>query len=138
MLHEIPQAGEKLLVLQLFFPLSPSKNGWSSSGLFHTVCIFSQPSKFFRIFAPGIYYFREALCIKINLPGVSIFPGRASSSPTIDVFITLMQMGTAGYKELMEERRENYKTLKEEMIRVAEKYGERVLETKNNPISIGK
>ena len=65
------------------------------------------------------------------------YPGRASSSPTIDVFITLMQMGTAGYKELMNERRENYKLLKDEMCKVAEKYGERVLETKNNPISIG-
>ena len=48
-----------------------------------------------------------------------------------------MQMGTAGYKELMDERRENYKLLKDEMCKVAEKYGERVLETKNNPISIG-
>ena len=66
------------------------------------------------------------------------YPGRASSSPTIDVFITLMQMGTSGYKELMDERRENYKLLKDEMCKVAEKYGERVLETKNNPISIGK
>ena len=66
------------------------------------------------------------------------YPGRASSSPTIDVFITLMQMGTTGYKALMEQRRENYKILKEEMVQVAEKYGERVLETKNNPISIGK
>ena len=65
------------------------------------------------------------------------FPGRASSSPTIDVFITLMQMGTTGYKELMDERRDNYKLLKEEMAKVADKYGERVLETKNNPISIG-
>lgn len=64
------------------------------------------------------------------------YPGRASSSPTIDVFITLMQMGTAGYKALMDERRENYKLLKEEMTKVAEKYGERVLETRNNPISI--
>ena len=46
-------------------------------------------------------------------------------------------MGTSGYKELMDERRENYKLLKDEMCKVAEKYGERVLETKNNPISIG-
>ena len=47
-------------------------------------------------------------------------------------------MGTAGYKALMDERRENYKLLKDEMTKVADKYGERVLETKNNPISIGK
>jgi len=64
------------------------------------------------------------------------YPGRASSSPTIDVFITLMQMGTTGYKELMDERKENYKILKHEMTKIAEKYGERVLETKNNPVSI--
>ena len=48
-----------------------------------------------------------------------------------------MQMGTTGYKELMDERRDNYKLLKEEMAKVADKYGERVLETNNNPISIG-
>ena len=48
-----------------------------------------------------------------------------------------MQMGTTGYKELMDERKENYKILKHEMTKIAEKYGERVLETKNNPVSIG-
>ena len=47
-------------------------------------------------------------------------------------------MGTAGYKKLTDERKENFKRLKEEMGRVAEKYGERILEVKNNPISIGK
>ena len=46
-------------------------------------------------------------------------------------------MGTTGYKELMDERKENYKILKAEMTKIAEKYGERVLETKNNPVSIG-
>ena len=46
-------------------------------------------------------------------------------------------MGTTGYKELMDERKENYKILKHEMTKIAEKYGERVLETKNNPVSIG-
>ena len=58
-------------------------------------------------------------------------------TPVIDVFITLLQMGTAGYKKLTDERKENYKLLKEEMAKIAEKYGERVLEVKNNPISIG-
>ena len=46
-------------------------------------------------------------------------------------------MGTTGYKELMDERKENYKILKAEMTKIAQKYGERVLETKNNPVSIG-
>jgi len=47
-------------------------------------------------------------------------------------------MGSTGYKELVNERKENYLLLKQELSRVAEAYGERVLETKNNPISLGK
>ena len=46
-------------------------------------------------------------------------------------------MGTAGYKKLTDERKENFKMLKEEMAKIAEKYGERILDVKNNPISIG-
>lgn len=56
----------------------------------------------------------------------------------LDLFITLLQMGSTGYKELVNERKENYLLLKQELSRVAEAYGERVLETKNNPISLGK
>ena len=46
-------------------------------------------------------------------------------------------MGTSGYKKLTDERKENFKKLKEEMTKLAEKYGERILDVKNNPISIG-
>ena len=49
----------------------------------------------------------------------------------------LLEMGSVGYKKLTDERKENFKRLKEEMGRVAEKYGERILDVKNNPISIG-
>ena len=55
----------------------------------------------------------------------------------VDLFITLMTLGFDGYKKLMNERKENYKILKEEMKKIAQKYGEVVWETKNNPISIG-
>lgn len=64
------------------------------------------------------------------------YPGRASITPCVDVFITLLQMGTSGYKKLTDERKENFKKLKEEMTKLAEKYGERILEVKNNPISL--
>ena len=63
--------------------------------------------------------------------------GRASITPSVDVLITLLEMGSAGYKKLTDERKENFKRLKEEMGRVAEKYGERILDVKNNPISVG-
>jgi len=45
------------------------------------------------------------------------FSGRASSSQTIDVFITLLEMGANGYKKLVNERRENFGLLKQELSR---------------------
>lgn len=55
----------------------------------------------------------------------------------MDVFITLLSLGVNGYKNLMSQRKEMYKYLKEELGKVAAKHGERLLDTKNNPISIG-
>lgn len=64
--------------------------------------------------------------------------GRASSSPALDVFITLLSLGVKGFKELVTQRKEMYTLLKEELGKVAQKHGERLLETKSNPISIGR
>ena len=36
-----------------------------------------------------------------------IYPGRGSSAPIIDLFITLLSMGKSGLKKLLEERKEN-------------------------------
>ncbi|PNF28476.1 O-phosphoseryl-tRNA(Sec) selenium transferase [Cryptotermes secundus] len=66
-----------------------------------------------------------------------MYPGRASSSPAMDVFITLLSLGVNGYKNLITQRKEMYTYLKEELTKVALKHGERLLETKNNPISLG-
>jgi len=66
------------------------------------------------------------------------YAGRASSSPAMDVFITLLSLGINGYKNLITQRKEMYTYLKEELTKVALKHGERLLETKNNPISLGK
>jgi O-phospho-L-seryl-tRNASec:L-selenocysteinyl-tRNA synthase len=68
----------------------------------------------------------------------TIISGRASSSPALDVFITLLSLGVKGFKELVTQRKEMYTLLKEELGKVAHKHGERLLETKSNPISIGK
>lgn len=56
----------------------------------------------------------------------------------MDVFITLLSLGMNGYKNLISQRKEMYAYLKEELTKIALKHGERILETKNNPISIGK
>lgn len=66
------------------------------------------------------------------------YPGRASASQSIDLLITMLSMGSSGYKKLIDERKENYKALKQELEKIASKYGERILQTPNNPISIGK
>ncbi|CAL6325024.1 unnamed protein product [Bathycoccus prasinos] len=66
-----------------------------------------------------------------------LYPGRASISSTLDVLITLLEMGKTGYERLLDERETNYEKLKMALERTASKYGERVLETPNNPISLG-
>jgi len=67
----------------------------------------------------------------------TLYPGRASISSTLDVLITLLEMGKYGYEHLLDEREANYDKLKVALQRTASKYGERILETPNNPISLG-
>ena len=67
-----------------------------------------------------------------------ILVGRASLTPAMDVFITLMQLGSTGWKRLTDQRKENFKVIQDMLGKIAQKYGERVLNVKNNPISIGK
>lgn len=66
-----------------------------------------------------------------------MYPGRASASPTIDLFITLLSLGYTEYKRLLKERKDLFAYLHQQMADCAQKHGERVLATKNNPISIG-
>ena len=66
----------------------------------------------------------------------SNYPGQASSGPITDLFITLLSMGEAGLKELLKTRKQTYYTLKKKMEEVALRYGERVLDIRDNRISI--
>lgn len=66
-----------------------------------------------------------------------MYPGRASASSIMDVMITLLSLGMAGYKQLITQRKEMYSYLKEELGKLAARYDERILETKGNPISMG-
>ncbi len=65
------------------------------------------------------------------------YPGRASASQSIDLLITLLSMGSNGYKNLLKQRKECFEYLKVELNKLALNYDERVLNTPNNPISIG-
>jgi O-phospho-L-seryl-tRNASec:L-selenocysteinyl-tRNA synthase len=64
------------------------------------------------------------------------YPGRASASPSLDLLITLLSVGKNKFKTLLNERKENFEKLKSGLKFVAEKHGERVLETKGNNISL--
>lgn len=66
-----------------------------------------------------------------------LYPGRASSAPILDLFITLLSLGKDGLTKLLLERKENSKYLKIKLQAIAFKYQERVLETSNNTISFG-
>ncbi|KAF7994293.1 hypothetical protein HCN44_003383 [Aphidius gifuensis] len=66
-----------------------------------------------------------------------MYPGRANASTTMDVLITLLSLGMAGYKQLIAQRKEMYAYLKEELGKLATRHGERLLDTKGNPISMG-
>ncbi|MCL4137385.1 UNVERIFIED_CONTAM: hypothetical protein GTU68_040353 [Idotea baltica] len=65
------------------------------------------------------------------------YPGRASGSPILDVFVTLLSMGVEGYKDLLGQRKELKIYLEEQLRNVARDHGLKVLDTKNNPISVG-
>ncbi|XP_023342194.1 O-phosphoseryl-tRNA(Sec) selenium transferase isoform X2 [Eurytemora carolleeae] len=64
------------------------------------------------------------------------YPGRGSGTPSLDIFITLLGLGAAGFKTLLATRKNNFLLLQERMERIAERFGLHLLKTKNNTISI--
>ena len=65
------------------------------------------------------------------------YPGRACAGPVLDVFVTLLSLGSSGYKTLLAQRKGVFIYLKQQMETVAAKHGERLLVTGKNAISIG-
>ncbi|KAL7533818.1 hypothetical protein ACHAWF_004631 [Thalassiosira exigua] len=65
------------------------------------------------------------------------YPGRASASPMIDLFITLLSMGLDGYKYVLEERKRLTNLFQERFESVANSFGERILVCPRNTISFG-
>jgi O-phospho-L-seryl-tRNASec:L-selenocysteinyl-tRNA synthase len=64
------------------------------------------------------------------------YAGRASGSPVLDLFITLLSLGKKGLQDLLAERKSMFSYLSEQLTPLAAKYGERVLQTPGNPISL--
>uniref|UniRef100_A0A5S6R295 O-phosphoseryl-tRNA(Sec) selenium transferase n=1 Tax=Trichuris muris TaxID=70415 RepID=A0A5S6R295_TRIMR len=72
------------------------------------------------------------------IDGIStIYPGRASADPSIDLLITLLSMGKSGYLSLINERTTKcYPALRDGIAEWAAQVGETVLSGLLNPISI--
>ena len=51
---------------------------------------------------------KKDLVDKIN----KFYPGRASSGPIIDLFLTFLQMGSKTLKDLLKQRKENFEYMK--------------------------
>ena len=73
----------------------------------------------------------------IHLLVTCFVSGRASATPSIDLLITLLSLGVKEYSKLLEERKQMVTYLSSSLAECADKHGERLLQTKNNPISLG-
>lgn len=65
-----------------------------------------------------------------------MYPGRASAGPVLDVFITLLTLGKRGYNELVDKRDTLFNYLRQQLSQTALRYGEEVLHTPENRISM--
>ncbi|EGC37855.1 hypothetical protein DICPUDRAFT_149505 [Dictyostelium purpureum] len=64
------------------------------------------------------------------------YPGRANSSPILDVFITLLSMGKSGWSGLLKERKELLVYFQDQLGKLANEFNEKLLSTINeNKIS---
>ncbi len=66
----------------------------------------------------------------------STYPGRASIAPILDLFITLLHLGGDGWERLLAERREALDGFRARLAELAQRHGERLLETPGNSISM--
>jgi len=96
--------------------------------------IISSTDKNFMVPVGGslIYSKNEKLIEKVK----KNYPGRASISPLLDLFITFLESGKNKFKYLINDRKEKYKILIEKFKKISEKYDEKLLLPKNNKISI--
>lgn len=65
----------------------------------------------------------------------AMYPGRASMSPLLDLFITLLSLGASGWTGLLQERKDNAKWFEEQLAACTQKQGLRLLKVPANKIS---
>ncbi|KAH8385100.1 hypothetical protein KR200_004289 [Drosophila serrata] len=66
----------------------------------------------------------------------STYAGRASGSQALDVFMTLLSLGSSGFQSLIKQRSYNFIYLKEKLQKFAESRNEIVIDSRDNSISL--
>lgn len=64
-----------------------------------------------------------------------LYPGRATASPIMDLFMTYLWIGEKGYRNILQERKRVLKIFTHKLQELASKHGERMLEIRGNTIS---
>uniref|UniRef100_A0A0V0J2I3 O-phosphoseryl-tRNA(Sec) selenium transferase n=2 Tax=Schistocephalus solidus TaxID=70667 RepID=A0A0V0J2I3_SCHSO len=64
------------------------------------------------------------------------YPGRASGTPAIDIFATLLCLGWRGWQDLIDKREACYRRLADGLTAVGSRHGLRLMHTPDNPISL--
>ncbi|TNN16517.1 O-phosphoseryl-tRNA(Sec) selenium transferase [Schistosoma japonicum] len=65
-----------------------------------------------------------------------LYPGRASATPTLDVFATLLYLGKKGWDDLLQHQSICFNRLHSGLKQISEKYNLKLLDTSSNPISL--
>jgi len=65
------------------------------------------------------------------------YAGRASSTPLVDLFMTLLSMGFKGYQQLLTKRMTLTREFQTKLAEIATKHNERILQCPSNTISYG-
>merc|ERR1711865_1304091 len=66
-----------------------------------------------------------------------LYAGRASGSPTLDLFITMLSMGSNGYTSMLMKRKQLRTEFQTKFEQIAHKWNERLLICPKNTISFG-
>lgn len=99
-------------------------------------CVVSSTDKNFLVPVGGaVAYSADSSTIdRMN----SLYPGRASAAPILDLFITFLSMGKKKFLDLLSERKANFAYLQTSLKAFADRHTNlKVLDTKENGISIG-
>jgi O-phospho-L-seryl-tRNASec:L-selenocysteinyl-tRNA synthase len=99
-------------------------------------CFVSSLDKNFLVPVAGALIAVDQSHLKFLKELAADYPGRASASAIIDLFLTLMELGESGWKALIQQREEEFLSFRSQLSQLASKLRERLLNIPENTISL--